>query len=365
MENHNYVSSGAYGCVFAPAFPCGTPKTKTPIKTIGKLFDKQKTFDEEVANMKLLSERVPDCDKFSFHITEQCKLKEFKTNSMPDRKQCTALKSEVWQITYPHGGFDLENLSKQGKNQSFHARKNWFINTIFRSIENLLEGIKSMSDAKLVHTDIKPGNILYNGRASNKLKFIDFGLLRSFEKMFIQAKEHKFFDNVYLYFPPELFAYNRSLEKKTEKEITDHILEYLNQVDSYFGSSYLRALNIVYNDESIVKNEALDLAKTLVYGDPNYEAWKAKCDLYAMGAALLRIMNTLDLIDRKDSEINMILDWIADIVHIDPNKRVTVAIAIANYKTLVTTKSTPVSTTSKRKTPVSTKSKRKTSTPTI
>jgi len=42
---------------------------------------------------------------------------------------------------------------------------------------NLLVGLKFMHEAKIIHRDIKPGNILINADCS--IKICDFGLSRS------------------------------------------------------------------------------------------------------------------------------------------------------------------------------------------
>ena len=44
---------------------------------------------------------------------------------------------------------------------------------------NLLVGLKFMHEAKIIHRDIKPGNILINADCS--IKICDFGLSRSID----------------------------------------------------------------------------------------------------------------------------------------------------------------------------------------
>lgn len=336
MDNQKYVASGAYGCVFAPAFPCGTPKTKSPRNTIGKLFDKKKNFDDEVQKMKLVADRIPDSHKFTFNITDQCEIKHFVKKNMPEgRKQCDKLSSHVWQIIYPHGGVDLENISKTIRTRSFYVRKRWFMNTVFKRLLNLLEGVQSMVNARLAHNDIKPGNILYNKNAAQKLKFIDFGLMREFETLFVPGQT--FFDNVYLYFPPELYAYNRAYEDKRPTNpsvIKSEIIQYLKDLDLYFGSSYMRALIFIYGEQE-VHDQVTNLTNTLLNFLPDFESWREKCDLYAIGVTVLRIMNNLRLITREDEELATVLDWASQLTHIDPDTRISVASAIKKYKAIM------------------------------
>jgi serine/threonine protein kinase len=76
------------------------------------------------------------------------------------------------------------------KNAKLKTDKFWL------EVHHLLKGIKFFKDNGLVHNDIKPQNILFNMK-TNKLVFIDFGLMRSKEEIIRLSKKSDNFLGIY------------------------------------------------------------------------------------------------------------------------------------------------------------------------
>lgn len=325
----DYVARGSYGCVYTPELKCKHQSRKIrPMKTVGKVFSDYESYKSEINVMEYVKQKVNHSDTFCVLPIEHCDIDVELTE-----EDC---KHGKHQIVYPHGGVDLYEICKQKyhDNRTNHSQRMRIFFFMILRLENILKGLKYLSQAGVAHLDLKPSNMLYHHK-KKQIKLIDFGLMHYFEDLFKGYNE--LFDHAYIYFAPELFMYNKyikgypkeSILKSTKKNIKDATAFMRINFDDVMS---LCGVNIDEELESFVQRVA--------HRDDFKHASVNKLDLYGYGITLLHIMITMRLLplSRQESKpmITLVLEWIGMMTHVDPFKRCTVEEAIKKYKQITT-----------------------------
>jgi len=163
-------------------------------------------------------------------------------------------------IFYKNGGPDLGNLPPLSENYE----------KIFSGFQNLFHGLVIAHKNNLVHTDIKPQNIL-SGDNANHLRFIDFGL--SFETKYLDDGVNKMYSinsTYYPYWPFELGCFNQLGDIESEMRIRNRYQKFNN----------------IFEDQTSFKIPFKTIYDT--YKKTIFE----KIDVYSMGITLIDLLRT-------------------------------------------------------------------------
>lgn len=194
------IAQGSYGCAFAPSLTCapGEDGASAPPEfyhnKISKLMAKRNA-DKELGEYGAISMADPD-QNFFLGVPTQCAP---ATDYVEYSGSCAALKKfregdTPSLIIMENGGPDITHycadLLKRANQMSetaasagtpltravaidhFRTEIEWFILAMYK----LAWGLKLLLKNDLMHSDIKPGNIVYN-TATHDMKFIDFGMM--------------------------------------------------------------------------------------------------------------------------------------------------------------------------------------------
>jgi serine/threonine protein kinase len=269
-----YIAQGTYGCVFGnPPLKCVEDDSRSKEPVITKLMDKNAA-DSEFRETDMWRKIDPTQD-FSLTPIKMCKFDKKNIRPENNYKKCSVkyYDEQKYLITYPNGGPDLEKLKPKAE---------YYIG-LLKGILNLFEGLVKSHENDIVHTDIKPSNILF-GYNEIHLRFIDFGLsLNVKDRKYYDIPNDQLYTNpvfAYPYWPPELGCFDEygnlfnlnSLKKY--RFIEDFNKEYYNSVG-------LPDINLNYDQyyKMLSKN---DFSKI---GDEF-----KKVDVFSMGILLIYIL---------------------------------------------------------------------------
>lgn len=165
-----------------------------------KVFDLH-TFEYKAFKLHRLSESWDDGLKRNYikHATREFRVQEsiihenivrhFETVEISDNEFGTVLE-------YCEGP-DLSTYLKKNKNISEKEAK-----TIIKQVLNALKCLSQHKDGKIIHYDLKPGNILFS---NGFIKVADFGLCKQIENDKNVIDLTSFGTGTYWYLPPETF----------------------------------------------------------------------------------------------------------------------------------------------------------------
>jgi len=104
----------------------------------------------------------------------------------------TAPGQPLFQIIMEDAGDSLVNIS---------SLKNFTLPRFVHALEDILQGIRTLSEHGKAHLDIKPSNLVFDSRR-HRLKIIDMGLMQSTASIFVHSNV-KLLSYSYAYYPPE------------------------------------------------------------------------------------------------------------------------------------------------------------------
>ena len=270
MVYYKEVGVGSFGVVvkppleFAKIHNIDIQYTDKKANDVGKIFkfyvitdktDKTKenyeTELEELKNIKKIDKNhiftVPFKGAYSGYISEKTWLSDSYSEIDSKLTKTREVSSDqndpkniIYQIILEDGGSELSHLFRN-KNLINYEK---FI-TIFNKF---LTGMLLLQKKEIVHRDIKPPNVLYNGE---KLNLIDFGLAVNAKDIYKLNNENiRRMNYVYIFNPPEYYIAG---------VIYDAIILEVTKDEKYMGKN----LNKKYIDADIVKNIFKDVYKNI------------------------------------------------------------------------------------------------------
>ena len=221
VKERKIIGEGAYGCVHKPSLHCLNKNTNTKpkinyknyVSKIMKTEDAQKELKEFV-----VIGSYDNTNEFHLGMPILCQPELNDTIINNEISGCKHINSKEVKkdpnnykiLLLKFGGPDLKKLCNSylktylNKNAKEKTDKFWL------EVHHLLKGIKFFKDNGIVHNDIKPQNILFNMK-TNKLVFIDFGLMRSKEEIIRFSKKSDNFLGIYHWsFPFECGLMNKN-----------------------------------------------------------------------------------------------------------------------------------------------------------
>jgi serine/threonine protein kinase len=202
MTRSNVIGEGTYGCVHKPSIHCEDPPEsnfnyKNYVSKLMKTRNAQKELDEFI-----FIQNIDPTNKYHLGKPFICKPKIDDIKNEISKCKYIKLKDVEKNINnykiliQKFGGFDLKSLCNNNlkeylqKNKELHTDYFWF------EVHNLIKGLQFFKKNGIVHNDIKPQNILFDPK-NGKLKYIDFGLMKTKKNIIRLSKKSDNFLGIY------------------------------------------------------------------------------------------------------------------------------------------------------------------------
>lgn len=189
------IGEGTYGCVHNPSLTCRNKPEISYKNKVSKIL-KTKDATTELNEYNKLKHADKNND-FYLGIPQECDVDYYNHNNINAIEKCQigedVLRSmdKYKLIIMGDGGINLkdytEDLSKLQVSENTKEKCELFLLETLR----LFKGLKVFEKNGLVHHDLKPQNIVYNEK-TNRLNFIDFGLMVSRSKIIKEASAGKY-----------------------------------------------------------------------------------------------------------------------------------------------------------------------------
>lgn len=298
-----YLGSGTYGCVFTPPLECSGNDgiiNNGKSKHVGKVFLNKHAFQDEHKSFKFMNYFVDPKSEFTVPMTASCVVKPTTMNAPTDK--CTTFKGTERQIIYPNHGNDLLMYAKNNRGNV----KAFF--KLIKALAPIFKGLETMARAQVVHSDIKPANMLYNS-VQKRVVLIDYGLVTTFNDI-LGPVHNSVKDATYQYFPPEFkLVKNRKTVPK--------LVELLDKAHRGKAREFFDTLDINISNEL---SRLVDCnKKTLIIPD--------KIDVYSLGIAIAEIMHLMlpkegVKLTRFDKiKLALIKNMLRDMIRLNPEER--------------------------------------------
>lgn len=297
-----YVSSGSYACTFSPPIPCKDSRPQTLLKTsyglIGKVFKDDESGLEELELNKIVKSIDPNSE-FTVPLVRRCRIGRPGTADEAASCDKNLIPTRSVQLVYEHGGKDLWNVSTKSLTQEEAFIK------LFLKLEPVFRGMQRFNNAGWLHLDLKPDNIVYNGR---KISVVDFGMMAKVKALY--DKTHRpllMYD--YPYFPPEfkLFVMSKTFNMRND----------FNKFKTFFMRNF-SVINVV--DEALVTKELERFVAMYNCEQPtDFDSMFLKSDIYALGMTLMVVLRSM--VDQVTPSTYIAQTLIRDMMHCNPYER--------------------------------------------
>lgn len=304
-----FVASGSYGCVFKPHLPCST-KQQFYNKSVGKVFEYKEDFAQEMTTIKNIINKVDPNHMFTLPMFAFCDVNTSRIAKRDHAEQCPLMTGNTQkQLIIKDGGKSIDELitTKQITYATFRK--------LVALMVPICEGIIALNTFGYIHQDIKPDNILYDKK---KLYLIDFGIVSKITRHYSKPLR-SIYKADYPYFPPEYKLYAKQYK---------HADEFIADVLQNFMFSMTIANQTLNVPVLMLKELGIDINEELM------NLWNSKAtpsaqhapkvDVYQMGLTLFFMWIAV----RNKPQNNKITQIIADMVHPNINKRITMNDAV-------------------------------------
>jgi serine/threonine protein kinase len=195
-KTRKVIGEGSYGCVQDPSLHCAhLPKPNFDYNGYVSKLMKTKRAEEELAEFVKFHRYDPN-DEYHLGTPIMCKPDLKGANVMKDVEQCKKLSPEIKAnpadydlLVMKYGGPDLKIFCKSKINQFLKTKKDEKSDKFWLEVHHLIKGLQFFRDNGIVHNDLKPQNILYDTK-TNKLMFIDFGLMQTKAELIRTSKNN-------------------------------------------------------------------------------------------------------------------------------------------------------------------------------
>lgn len=229
------MSEGSFGCTFDGPLPMkGVDSSTYAGNYIGKVMS-AKNAEEEYEQVKILKE-TDLLQKFGIYGRKPMPLNEkcVARYNLSELNRCKLYREHMhspMQIVMKKGDSDLASLfhiqNEYVRNKSSGvSAKALLLHDLFAA-RNLFQGLAVYHAANVIHADIKPLNVVYEGDTEFPLrfKFIDFGIATTTKKIMDDYTPITFQADYYTYQPLVIpFIFNESWDLYNE-----HMVEFANE----------------------------------------------------------------------------------------------------------------------------------------
>lgn len=294
-----FLAKGEYGCVFSAPISCGTTKSpkKQSVRDVGKVFYDEEDFETEKVLMDSVARMDPNGD-FTVRTKGAC---DISTTNIPTSE---AVKCHV-AMTKKDMLYKQLIMQKGGKSLYSFAQEHYgdvgaFIK-MFKSMTPVFNGLVKLYENQEVHMDIKPDNMLYDGK---KCILIDFGMMTKKAEIY-HVDNVNVLQHTYPFYPVEMKAWHFMNKKRTKdislKHLCDDFLDNLRVcydliivkiLKKHFGIDYFQRL-ISLHSYFISINQPLGLT---AFDD----MFPSKLDIYSVGMSLVQMMYLMNIYNTSD-----------------------------------------------------------------
>lgn len=348
------IASGSYGCVIRPSLEC----TDTPSDNskVSKVIERE-NLEDEYSNILGFNLHKLDPDKLLFVYPDEplCNLIDIdiprdgvhkceniannvgRVTDINKQQKIETINSKLAIINFPYGGVDLVDYKLTGSVENKRTQTK----VLMASMLNIFYGVQVLSTNNIVHRDIKPGNIVFDGVTS---KLIDFGLSMNYRTD--RNSFTKFTTYEYIYWPLEYNIMHPVATKDIysdpsyEKPIV--VMELLKKITELQDNRGRRPFNInKVVDES---SEKLDLTNLIIKYKLNkkisdedyYTQFYEKFDVYSVGVVLYHIFLLSNQRIHIDSDIIAAAKILIQKMTKSPyTKRISLKDAAIEYRTIL------------------------------
>lgn len=211
-----FVASGSYGCVFRPHLKC-VGNHKVLRGTIGKVFEDEDEFQIEQEAQAIIRTIDPE-ETFALTARGSCNTDPAKYRPTDNVSKCTLIDASSVrpQIIYKNGGKSLDGLFIN------HSITTPTFIKYFKMMAPIFKGLTLFQQNCIIHQDIKPDNIVYDG---SHLYLIDFGIMSHVDKHYRVPTNKNMLSADYPYFPPEYKVIKYMSSKRSLEYIISRYLD--------------------------------------------------------------------------------------------------------------------------------------------
>ena len=322
-NNINLLGSGTYGCVISNPI-CNKnyiikeyiPYNDINNNDIGKIYKKGDLDDKESFNDELgILLKIKKIDPFNYFTVKLKAAFNFYGNIIAQEKDLlTSLEVKVnnsiinetfYQIILENGGVHLDKFNKI-------SYKNFL-----KLFKKFLEGMIKLNENKLVHTDIKPDNILIT---KTKINLIDFGCMIPAKVLY--NDEHNFrLSTYYSVYPPEFFI--ASILSKCKNNISKKLDNILNIM---IKKNYFDKKNIPKESNNLYYFGIKEFIKHIKsqnftnYNDIFTEKLALQSDIYSLSFIISNFYNIIH--DMTEQEKDFMLGLVLRCQNANPYTRI-------------------------------------------
>lgn len=298
------IGIGSYGCVHKPSLRCKTKKVNYHNK-ISKYMLKQhanselkeyKTIKKTDAKQYLYLGKPdkcsPDTNYENIDAITKCGLLNLKL-------------SNYSLLVMKDGGENIEDFANRFSKQPVTTENKNKIELFWIEAQRILYGLTLFMENDIIHHDLKPQNIVYN-EETNRMNFIDFGLMTSKQKTIDECKQSKYGFSTHWSFPFEIAYWNkRSFKRLCNKSRYDkiHMVQTITQsLDKKHSNHYKTFFHSIMPDASrelridsikIIMRDFMDLLLELK--ENHYDDFLHKSvntiDTYGVGIAFACVLS--------------------------------------------------------------------------
>lgn len=335
MDGGKFIGEGSYGCAFKKPIKCASDKTSDITNksyyqnTIGKVFARNQYAEEEYAHQQLVKTIDPN-DEWTVSMKKKCTVNKFLKSD--EKEDCGLISDsntqQYTQIIYQDGGKDLDQFADEAY-RSKDAVKILKLRAIFQALGPVLRGLRDMNQQGVIHMDLKPGNILFDG---TQLRVIDFGLLTRAKELYTETNRN-ILEFVYPFYGPEFKLYSlTSTLKGLQKEYSKNLRHFRLDVNQPFGvdvqkqfiEQVERFYSIICFKTENLTNKRKCKAEMIKLSD--------KIDIYSLGATFLDLFTRIEVPFTMETFI--MYQFILKMVNANPYERSDWNTIIHDYENL-------------------------------
>jgi len=288
------MSQGTYGCIYRPGFSC-TGQTLSTDKYITKIQKQKSTSVKETQLGQIIINKVPHFDKYFAPVIESCDI-SIATIDNEEIKKCDFIKKDSENKTaYESRQYQSNKIKYVGEDtlakyllKTYIEKPKIILKNIVKTQKYLLDSIKILYDAGIVHLDLKENNIIMY--KTDIPIIIDFGLSYNIET--VASNNYK---DVFFTFGPDYGPWcidictitgmvnSMGNEWQTKKVISAHIIEVL---DEFFTKNSAMLDLLDSKERTIFKRNLYEYFNKI--NENNDKTWKDILD------ELLKYQNTWD-----------------------------------------------------------------------